>query len=104
MLSHKVFLDIFSGTAPIAHHLKLMGYAVLTFDVDKGPLYDVSRPAVARVIEGWIKSGEIWGYGWPHLVPPCPALAELAMLPAVCQPPSEVLTYLGASQIYPPLS
>ena len=73
MLKHKVFLDIFAGTSPISAELAQRGYAVLPFDVLRGAAFDVSRPAVARTVLGWIAAGMVWGV-W--LATPCSTLSR----------------------------
>ena len=40
MIPHRVFLNLFAGTAPVGRRIAEMGYAVLEFD-DGGFAYDV---------------------------------------------------------------
>ena len=73
MISHKVFLGIFAGTAPVAQYMASKGYATLALDLLDGHHGDVGRPAVLDTLLGWMRSGKILGL-W--CATPCVTLTQ----------------------------
>ena len=61
MISHRVFLDLFAGTAPVGRNIAEMGYAVLEFDVANGAAADLSCRRTQDRLVGWLKAGLVWG-------------------------------------------
>ena len=74
-----VFLDIFSGEGSIAKYISKLGFPVISIDVSDDPRFDVTDPAVAAVIFGWIKSGCVLGI-W--LATPCTSWSRARRGPA----------------------
>ena len=71
MIPHRVFLDLFAGTAPVGRKIAEMGYAVLEFDVANGAAADLSCRRTQDQLVGWMKAGLVWGL-W--LATPCVTL------------------------------
>jgi hypothetical protein len=46
-----VFLELFAGKGSISRHLKSWGFAVMSFEVKRGPQYDLLHPSVVRFID-----------------------------------------------------
>ena len=65
---HQVFLDLYGGTGGVSASLRLLGFAVLTFDLDLGSHFDLCDPVVVGVVRGWITGGVAMGI---MLAPPC---------------------------------
>jgi len=51
----------------VAKELRKFGYAVIAFELDEGPEFDLTRPCVLDVIRGWIRGGCVLGlfFGTP---------------------------------------
>ena len=73
MIPHRVFLDLFAGTAPVGRKIAEMGYAVLEFDVANGAAADLSCRRTQDQLVGWMKAGLVWGL-W--LATPCVTLTR----------------------------
>ena len=56
-----VFLELYSGHGGISKHLRIKGAAVLEFELDRGPQYDLTRKGVRRLLLGWLRSGVVRG-------------------------------------------
>jgi hypothetical protein len=53
---HSVVLDLFSGTQGLGAKISNKGQPCMSFEIDNGSCYDLTRPDVVRLIEGWISS------------------------------------------------
>ena len=61
MIPHRIFLDLFAGTAPVGRKIVEMGFAVLEFDVANGAAADLSYRRTQDQLVGWMKAGLVWG-------------------------------------------
>ena len=61
------FLELFSGTGRVSSYVRSLGFAVISFDIFFGPEFDLLRPCVLQLINGWIRGGVILGcyFGTP---------------------------------------
>ena len=57
MIPHRVFLDLFAGTAPVGRKIAEMGFAVLEFDVANGAAADLSCRRTQDQLVSWMKAG-----------------------------------------------
>ena len=69
----QVFLDIFAGSGGVARKLRGLNFLVLEIDINKGAAWDVTRPAVQKLIRGWLAAGLVWGV---HLATPCNSMSH----------------------------
>ena len=68
--SHKhygVFLDLFCGDGGVGHYLHKHGFPVISIDILNDPRLDLTDSRVLQVINGWIRSGCVFGiwFGTP---------------------------------------
>lgn len=68
--SHKhygVFLDLFCGDGGVGHYLHKHGFPVISIDILNDPRLDLTDSRVLQVINGWIRSGRVFGiwFGTP---------------------------------------
>ena len=57
----QVFLDLYGGAGGVAANLKALGYGVFIFELANGSQYDLTRPKILQLIEGWMKSYVVIG-------------------------------------------
>ena len=67
-------LKIFAGAARFSRALSLIGFAVVPWDVTKGPQHDLLIPANRHRILGWIRSGLI---SCIHTAPQCGTFSRI---------------------------
>ena len=68
-LKFPVFLEVFSGTGRLGKAVsRYAGMPVLLWDITYGPEYDLTKPAVQRLVLGWIQNGSVVA---GHLGTPC---------------------------------
>lgn len=52
---------VFRSDCRLAAALRRRGWLVFEWDSSRGDLWDLSRPAVARLLRAWLRSGLVWG-------------------------------------------
>ena len=57
----QVFLDLYGGAGGVAANPKALGYGVFIFELANGSQYDLTRPKILQLIEGWMKSYVVIG-------------------------------------------
>lgn len=98
----QLFLELFAGSGRVASCIRRRGYGALSFEINLGDEFDVSRPATLRLIGGWIRSHCVCGV-W--LGTPCaswsrarrgipgspggPLRSEAHITGLVCLPPAD---------------
>ena len=62
-----MILECFAGEGSVAKALRKLGYAVITFEIDDGPEFDLTKATVQNMIGGWIRGGCVLGilFGTP---------------------------------------
>ena len=64
-----VFIEIFSGSARLACAVaRAAGWLAMKWDILDGADYDLMRPAVQRLLKGWLRAGQIPAF---HMGFPC---------------------------------
>ena len=64
-----VFIEIFSGSARLARAVaRSAGWLAMKWDILDGADYDLMRPAVQRLLKGWLRAGQIRAF---HMGFPC---------------------------------
>ena len=61
MHASQVFLELFSGSGHLARQLRLLGFGVVTLDVNDSPLENLCSPVALSTLQGWIASGIVLG-------------------------------------------
>jgi len=57
----KVFLELFSGSGRVGQAVKMKGGAVIFFDIEEDPRFDLTRSDVQGVLWLWVGRGVVWG-------------------------------------------
>ena len=64
----QVFLELYAGQGIVARFLSHHAHAVFSLDLSRSSLFDLTNPAVLRVLQGWITSKLVLGI---FMAPPC---------------------------------
>ena len=56
----QVYLALFAGTDPVGAMVKKMGGAVIRFELELDPRYDLTQPEVQETVLKWIRLGIAW--------------------------------------------
>ena len=52
-LAAPVFVEVFSGKGSLAAELRALGFAVIEWDIEWGPSWDLTNESTARLVRGW---------------------------------------------------
>ena len=58
---YMLFLELFSGHGGLSASLNANGYATLSFEIENGPHFDVTKRHIINLIKGWISSNCLLG-------------------------------------------
>ena len=57
----QIFLELYAGKGGITAKLRARGHGAMNFEIDDGDEFDLLRPAVRKLLLGWVTSGVIRG-------------------------------------------
>ena len=60
-INSQIFLGLYAGKGGIASKLRARGHGAMDFEIDDGDEFDLLRPAVRKLLLGWLTSGVIRG-------------------------------------------
>eukprot|EP00972_Heterocapsa_arctica_P054336 8007247-Heterocapsa_arctica.AAC.1 len=53
----QIFLELYAGKGGIATKLLSRGHGSMYFEIDDGDEYDLLRPALRKLLLGWLSAG-----------------------------------------------
>jgi hypothetical protein len=57
----QIFLELYAGKGGVATKLRARGHGAMNFEIDDGDEYDLLRPAVRKLLLGWLAAGVVRG-------------------------------------------
>jgi len=57
----QIFLELYAGKGGVTSKIRAHGHAAMNFEIDDGDEFDLLRPAVRKLLLGWVTSGVVRG-------------------------------------------